>query len=87
MNNAIRKITSAGVVSTLAGNGTAASVDGTGSAASFTEPLGITLTSSGNIYVADYGTQQIRKVTLAGVVTTSITGYMAFGLATDASTK
>lgn len=85
MNNAIRKITPAGVVSTLAGNGTAASVDGTGSAASFTEPLGITLTSSGNIYVADYGTQKIRKVTLAGVVTTPITGYMAFGLATDAS--
>lgn len=85
MNNAIRKITPAGVVSTLAGNGTGASVDGTGSAASFAEPLGITLTSSGNLYVADYATQSIRKVTMAGVVTTPVTGYMVFGMASDAS--
>lgn len=85
MNNAVRKITSAGVVSTLAGNGTGASIDGTGSAASFAEPLGITLTSSGNLYVADYGSYSIRKVTLAGVVTTPVTGYMAFGMASDAS--
>lgn len=85
MNNAVRKITAAGVVSTLAGNGTGASVDGTGNAASFAEPLGITLTNSGNLYVADYATQRIRKVTLAGVVTTPVTGYMAFGMASDAS--
>ena len=85
MNNAIRKVTPAGVVSTLAGNGAGTSVDGTGSAASFAEPLGITLTSSGNLYVTDYASQKIRKITMAGVVTTAITGYMAFGLATDAS--
>jgi sugar lactone lactonase YvrE len=85
MNNAIRKITSAGVVTTLAGNGTGASVDGTGSAASFAEPLGIALTSTGNLYVTDYATQKIRKITMAGVVTTAITGYMAFGMVADAS--
>lgn len=85
MNNAIRKITPAAVVTTLAGNGTGGSVDGTGSAASFAEPLGIAITSAGNLYVADYGNQKIRKVTQAGVVTTVITGYMAFGVAIDAA--
>lgn len=85
MNNAIRKITSAGVVTTLAGNGAGASVDGTGAAASFAEPLGIALTSTGNLYVIDYATQKIRKITMAGVVTTVVTGYMAFGLVADAS--
>lgn len=85
MNGSIRKITPAGVVTTLAGNGISGSNDGTGSAASFTEPLGIALTSTGNLYVADYGNQKIRKVTMAGVVTTAITGYMAFGMAVDAA--
>jgi sugar lactone lactonase YvrE len=85
MNGAIRKITPAGLVTTLAGNGTSGSTDGTGTAASFTEPLGIALTSTGNLYVADYGNQKIRKVTMAGVVTTAINGYMSFGVAVDAA--
>ncbi|MFN8290864.1 MAG: IPT/TIG domain-containing protein [Chitinophagaceae bacterium] len=85
LNNAIRKITPAAVVTTLAGNGSAGSTDGTGSAASFTEPLGIAVTSTGNLYVADYGNQKIRKVTLAGVVTTAVSGYMSFGIVADAA--
>ena len=85
INNAIRKITPAGVVTTLAGSGTMASVDGTGTAASFAEPLGIAINSAGNLYVVDYASQKIRKVTPAGVVTTLVSGYMAFGLAVDAS--
>lgn len=84
MNHAIRKITSAGVVTTLAGNGSAGSTDATGSAASFTEPLGITITNAGNIFVADYGNQKIRKVTQAGVVTTAVNAYMCFGIGSDA---
>ncbi|MBV8125068.1 MAG: hypothetical protein JO370_13455, partial [Paucibacter sp.] len=69
-NNVIRMITPAGVVSTLAGSGKAVSVDGTGSAAGFDQPWGIAIDASGNIYVSDNGGQKIRKVTLAGVVTT-----------------
>ncbi|TGM43504.1 hypothetical protein EHQ75_04865 [Leptospira levettii] len=74
-NNAIRKITSAGVVTTLAGSSTGLSgyVNASGTAARFTQPIGITLDSSGNLYVSDSTNSAIRKVTGAGVVT-SIAG-------------
>lgn len=71
-NNQIRKVTSAGVVTLFAGNssGTAGSADGTGSAAFFNAPTGITVDASGNIYVYDSGTDLLRHITAAGVVTT-----------------
>src|SRR5205085_2340119 len=53
-NHTIRKITPAGVVTTLAGPaGSRGSADGTGSAARFYHPGGVATGSSGNIYVAD----------------------------------
>ncbi len=67
-NLAIRKITSGGVVTTLAGSGGAGNVDATGPAARFTSPTGVAADGSGNVYVVDNGA--IRKVTAAGVVTT-----------------
>ncbi len=78
---AIRKVTPAGVVTTLAGSlpagGTAAclSTDGTGSAAQFNMPYGITYDSNdGNLYVTTYPAQALRQVTPAGVVTTLVSG-------------
>jgi len=58
------------VVTTLAGNGHVGSTNGTGSAALFNSPKGVTVDSQFNVYVADYGNICIRKITPAGVVTT-----------------
>jgi uncharacterized repeat protein (TIGR01451 family) len=74
VGNTIRKITSGGVVTTLAGtfafNGNYGSADGTGRAASFNGPWGIAVDAKGTLYVADYGNYTIRKITSTGVVTT-----------------
>jgi hypothetical protein len=70
-NNTIRKVTSGGVVSTLAGTaGTTGSADGSGAAARFNSPRGVTVDSSGNVFVADAGNSCIRMISSAGVVTT-----------------
>ena len=71
VNHLIRKINFAGVVTTVAGQpGTAGSADGTGSAARFNRPYGITVDSIGNLYVTDTSNSTIRKIISAGVVTT-----------------
>src|ERR1035441_2064424 len=70
-NGTIRKVTSAGVVTTLAGSaGAWGTADGTGSAARFNHPSGVAVDSTGNVFVADTWNDTIRKVTPAGVVTT-----------------
>ena len=69
-NNSIRKITSAGVVTTVA----------TG----FSHPAGIALDGSGNLYVADTDNNQVRKISAAGAVTTVAAGFSGpSGIAAD----
>ena len=70
-NHTIRKITPAGLVSTLAGlAGNLGSVDGTNSKARFYRPAGIAVDSATNLFVADMFNHTLRKITPAGRVTT-----------------
>lgn len=69
-NNAIRKISPAGLVSTLAGDGRPGERDGVGRAARFNGPLGIALAGDGSLYVADTYNDRIRRVAPDGTVST-----------------
>ncbi len=72
-NHTIRKITPAGVVTTLAGKaGVEGSDDGAGAAARFDGPVAIATDSAGNFYVADELGRAIRKITPAGMVSTVV---------------
>ncbi|KOF01370.1 hypothetical protein OB69_17945, partial [Roseivirga seohaensis subsp. aquiponti] len=69
-NHSIRKITSAGLVTTLAGSGTEGYADGTGIAASFNRPFDIAINSNDIVFVADEGNDRIRRIEPNGEVTT-----------------
>lgn len=69
--NQIQSVSPAGVVTTIAGNNVPQYVNGTGSAARFYMPNDVQVdVSNGDVYVADYLNNAIRKVTSAGVTTT-----------------
>jgi sugar lactone lactonase YvrE len=69
LNHRIRKITPGGLVTTFAGFNPGFA-DGQGTAAEFYYPFGITIDLSDNLYVVDYGSHRIRKITPSGLVTT-----------------
>jgi len=70
-NHAVRKISPAGVVTTFAGAlGQAGNVDGLGTTARFNAPTGLSIDASGNLFVADTGNHEIRKITPSGQVST-----------------
>jgi len=88
-NHMIRKIViSTGVVTTVAGSTTSGSANGTGTAASFNTPVGLTNDGT-NLYISDLANNMIRKIVIStGVVTTvagSTTGGSANGTGTAAS--
>jgi Concanavalin A-like lectin/glucanases superfamily/Immunoglobulin domain/Regulator of chromosome condensation (RCC1) repeat len=93
-NNRIRKVNTNGVIMTVAGNGTAGYTGNGGAAtnASFSSPAGIVVDASGNLFIADWGNNVIRKVATNGIITavagTGTAGYSGDGgLALNATLK
>ena len=82
-NNRVRMISS-GTITTVAGTGTAGfSGDGkAATAAQLTDPIGVAVDSSGNLYIADAGNNVIRKVTSSGTIST-IAGNNSAGYSGD----
>jgi len=81
-NNRIRKVTPQGIISTIAGNGTAASTgnDGPASQASVASPTDVLVASDGSIYIVETSTHQVRKIRPDGIIVrvagTGAPGYL-----------
>ena len=86
-HNRIRKVTSAGVVTTFAGSATASVVDGTGGAATFSYPRGIAFDARLSVfYTTDWNGNAVRRITLSAVVTTIVSAGLVAnptGIAVD----
>ncbi len=80
MNNVIRKITPAGIITSVVGNGTAgfSGDGGPATAGSLSQPLGVAFDGNYNMYIADGNNHRIRKVSASGVIST----FAGNGLAT-----
>ncbi len=71
-NNRIRMVSTAGEISTLAGTGTAGSSGDNGPAAvaELSSPQGLAIDSANNLYIADSGNNEVRKITAGGTIST-----------------
>jgi len=71
-NKRIRRVSPAGIISTVAGNGVAGFSGDGGSAtlASLNRPVGVAVDTGGNLYIADHRNNRVRKVSPGGTITT-----------------
>ena len=83
-NNRVRRVGTNGIITTIAGTGTAGSAGdgGLATSAQLSHPAGVTLDSSGDIFIADYGNSRIREITPDGIIHT-IAGGTGVGYTGD----
>lgn len=86
-NHKIRKITTAGVVSTFAGTGVAGANDEKASSATFNSPTGIVVGKNNKMYIADYANHKIRKIqTYSYTISPNLPAGLSFNSITGAIT-
>jgi uncharacterized protein (TIGR03437 family) len=81
-NNRVRKVTPAGVITTVAGSGTRGfgGDGGAATSARLDSPADVAVDAAGNLYIADFRNHRIRMVTAAGIISTLVgTGAIGFG--------
>lgn len=84
-NNCIRKVSITGIITTIAGNGTAGygGDGGPGTASVLNGPKGIAVDAAGNLYISDAYNSRIRKINTSGIITTiagtGVAGYSGDG--------
>jgi len=85
-NSVVREINLSGVISTVAGNGTAGFTGDGGAATSaqLNNPSGLGIDAAGNLYLSDTGNQRIRKLELASGIITTVAGAGTAGYTGDA---
>jgi uncharacterized protein (TIGR03437 family) len=71
-NHRVRMVTPAGIITTIAGNGHPGfgGDNGPAAAAQLNQPYDVALDSSGNLYIADFGNQRVRRIDTSGNITT-----------------
>ncbi len=75
LDNEVRSVSPAGVITRFAGTGTACSTapscaDGPATGARLNTPAGVAVDSAGNVYIADQSDNEVRKVSPSGMITT-----------------
>ena len=81
-NNRIRKVTPAGIITTVAGGGDVVGDDGPATAAGLNFPSDVAVDAAGNLYIADHFNSRVRKVSFLGTITT-LAGTGELGFAGD----
>ncbi|MDA8100501.1 MAG: hypothetical protein M0042_12865 [Nitrospiraceae bacterium] len=71
-NNRIRKVDTSGVITTIAGTGVDGYFgdNGPATSANLSYPISVSFDANGNLYIADFGNNRIRKIDTAGTITT-----------------
>ena len=80
-HNCVRKISAAGIISTLAGTGVAGYTgDGAAAtAATLNSPIDVVVDAAGNVYVTDWNNSVVRKINTAGIISTAVGDGNVFG--------